>query len=89
MSLLTVCQRKKNLAKHNCLKTKSGGFRDIFLGKISGPMTEVAVPLTRNILALLPTMASAYASNGAIERKLRWQGVVWEGNRITLITWHY
>ena len=60
---------EKNLAKHNCLKTKSVGFRGIFLDKISGPMMKVAVPLTRNILAPLVTMASAYASNGAIERK--------------------
>ena len=64
--------KEKNLAKHNCLKTKSVRFRGIFLGKISGPMMKVAVPLTRNILAPLATMASAYASNGAIERKLRW-----------------
>ena len=51
------------------------------LGQFAGLLMKVAVPLAKNVLALLAIMASAFAIDGTIQRKMRGKGVV----RITLV----
>ena len=65
--------------------TQSGGFLDVFLGKLAGPPMKVAVRLAKDVLVPLPTLASATAIDGAIQRKMCERGVEKAGKRITLI----
>ena len=46
---------------------------------------KVAVPMAKNVLAPLATMASAFAIDGATQRKMRGQGVRRAGKGITLV----
>ena len=46
---------------------------------------KIAVPLAENVLTPLVTMASASATNGAIQRKIRGRGVVKARKGINLI----
>ena len=46
---------------------------------------KIAAPLAKNILAPLATIASAYAIDESIQRKLRGGGVVRAGKGITLV----
>ena len=51
------------------LPVQSGGFFGALLGTFAGPLMKVAVPLTKNVLVPLGTMASASAIDGAIQSK--------------------
>ena len=64
--------RKAQLSK----TIRSEGFLCALLGKFAGPLMKVAVLLAKNVLASLPTMASASATDGAIQRKMRGKGVL-------------
>ena len=46
---------------------------------------KLVIHLAKNVLASLATMTSASAIDGAIQRKMRGQGVVRVGKRITSI----
>ena len=63
---------------------RSKEFLGALLDKLIGPLMKVAVLLAKNVLALLTTMASASVIDGAIQRKMRAQGVVKTGKGITL-----
>ena len=72
-------------SKAQLLKTiQSGGFLGEFLGKTAFPLMKVAVPLPKNVLALLAAMASTSAIDGTIQATSR-AGVVRAGKRITLV----
>ena len=57
---------------------QSGGFLGSLLSKLAGPLMKVAVPLAKNILALLGITAAASAIDRAIQKKI-------SGSRTTLI----
>ena len=59
-----------------------GRFLGILLGKLAGPLVKVVVPLAKNALVPLATMASASTIEGAIQRKMHGRGVVGAGKRI-------
>ena len=59
-----------------------GRFLGILLGKLAGPLVKVVVPLAKNALVPLATMASASTIEGAIQRKMDERGVVGAGKRI-------
>ena len=61
-----------------------GGFLGDLLGKLAGPLMKVAVPLAKNVLTPLATMASVSAIDGAIQRKMLGRDVVRAGKVITL-----
>ena len=46
------------------------------LGKLAGPLMKVAVPLAKNVLAPLATVASASVIAGAFQRKLHERGMI-------------
>ena len=46
---------------------------------------KVDVPLAKNVLALLATIASTFAIDDAIQRKMRGRGAVKAGKRINLV----
>ena len=48
---------------------QSGGFLGSLLSKIAGPLMKVAVPLARNILALLGITAAASTVDAGIQKK--------------------
>ena len=48
---------------------QSGGFLGVLLGKLAGPLMRVGVPLAKNVLAPLATMASASIVDGTIKEK--------------------
>ena len=60
---------------------QSERFLCALFGQFAGLLMKVAVPLAKNVLALLAIMASASAIDGTIQRKMRGKGVV----RITLV----
>ena len=64
----------------------SGGFLGDLLGKVAVLLMKFGVPLTKNVLAPLATMASAPAIDDAIQSKMRGSGarVVRAGKGITL-----
>ena len=47
-----------------------------FLGKLAGALIKVAVPLVKNVLAPIATMALAVAIDGAIQGKMYGQGAI-------------
>ena len=49
---------------------QSGGFLSSFLSKIAGPLMKVAVPLAKNILALLEITAAVSAIDVVIQKKI-------------------
>ena len=49
--------------------TQSGGFLASLLGKLAGPLTKVAVPYAKNILALLGITAAAQQLMQQFKRK--------------------
>ena len=67
--LLKICYgikvSKIQLSKIN----QSGRFLADLLGKFVVPLMKIAVPLTKNVLALLGTIALASAIYGAIQKK--------------------
>ena len=52
---------------------QSGGFLES-LSKLAGPLMEVAVPLEKNILALLGITAAASAIHAGIQKKIHGSG---------------
>ena len=53
---------------------QSGGFLESLLSKLAGPLMEVAVPLEKNILALLGITAAASAIHAGIQKKIHGSG---------------
>ena len=53
---------------------QSGGFLGSLLSKLAGPLMKVAVPLTKNILALLGITAAASAIDAGIKKKKKIHG---------------
>ena len=49
------------------------------LGKFAGPLMEVAVPLTKNVLVPLATMTSAFTIDGTYQGKFHGQEVMCVG----------
>ena len=49
---------------------QSGGFLGSLLSKLAGPLMKVAVPLAKNILALLEIIAAATAIDVIIQKKI-------------------
>ena len=49
---------------------QSAGFLSSFLSKIAGPLMKVAVPLAKNILALLEITAAVSAIDVVIQKKI-------------------
>ena len=64
---------------------QSVGFLGALLGKFAGPLMKVAVPLAKNVLAPLATMASASQIDRAIQRKMSGRRAVRSGKGITLV----
>ena len=56
---------KAQLSKIN----QSSGFLGALLGKFAGPLMKNTVPLSKNVLAPLATMASATVIDRPIQRK--------------------
>ena len=87
-SLLTnrqVASIRKAFAKNTSIDIKlskpqlskmiqSGGFLGSLLGKLTGPLMEVAMPLAKNVLAPLGVSAAISAIDGSIKKKC----LVWE-----------
>ena len=59
---------------------QSGGFLGNLLGKLAGPLMKVAMPLAKNVLALLGLSAAMSAIGGSIKKKMLGSGTT------TLIT---
>ena len=57
---------------------QSGGFLEKLLSKLAGPLMEVAMPLVKNVLALLGLPAAMCAIDGSIPKKIH-------GSRVKLI----
>ena len=55
-------------------KNQSAGFLGSLLSKLAGPLTKVAVPLAKNILALLGITSTASAINAWIQKKIHGSG---------------
>ena len=55
---------------------RSGGFLGSLLSKIVGPLTKVAVPLGKNILAPLGITAAASANDAGIQKKMHGSGTM-------------
>ena len=57
---------------------QSGGFLGKLLSKLAGPLMKVAMPLAKNVLALLGLTAAMSAFDGSIQKKMR-------GERVKLV----
>ena len=63
------------ISKPQILKIiQSGGFLGSLLSKLAGPLMKVAVPLAKNILALLAITAPVSAIDAAIQKKIHGSG---------------
>ena len=54
---------------------QSGGFLGKLLSKLAGPLMKVAIPLAKNVLALLGLTAAMSAIDGSIQKKIHGSGV--------------
>ena len=54
---------------------QSGGFLGKLLSKLAGPLTKVAIPLAKNVLAPLGLTAALSAIDGSIQKKIHGSGV--------------
>ena len=54
---------------------QSGGFLGKLLSKLAGPLMKVAMPLAKNVLALLGVTAAMSAIDGVIQKKMRGDGI--------------
>ena len=54
---------------------QSGGFLGKLLSKLAGPLTKVAMPLAKNVLAPLGLTAAMSAIDGGIQKKIHGSGV--------------
>ena len=64
---------------------QSGGFIGALLGKLSGPLMEIAIPFTKYVLEPLATMALASEIDSAIQREMHGRGVLRATKEITLV----
>ena len=55
-------------------KIQSGGFLGNLLGKLAGPLMKVAMPLAKNVLALLGISAAMSTIDGSIKKKMLGSG---------------
>ena len=62
----------------------SGGFLGKLLSKLAGPLTKVALPLAKNVLAPLGLTAAMSAIDGSIQKKIHGSGVT-KGAGVKLI----
>ena len=53
---------------------QSGGFLRNLLSKLAGPLTKVAMPLAKNVLAPLRLTAAMSAIDGSIKKKMLGSG---------------
>ena len=53
---------------------QSGGFLGLLLSKLASPLMKVAIPLAKNILALLEITAAASAIDAGIQKKINGSG---------------
>ena len=53
----------------------SGGFLGKLLSKLAGPLMKAALPLTKNVLALLGLTAAMSAIDGSIQKKIHGSGI--------------
>ena len=53
---------------------QSGGFLGKLLSKLAGPLTKVALPLAKNVLAPLGLTAAMSATDGSIQKKIHGSG---------------
>ena len=85
--LLLIERQKAKLRNNNNMSTdikiskaqitkiiQSGGFLGSLLRKLAGPLTKVAVPLAKNILAPLGVTAAASAIDAGIQKKIHGSG---------------
>ena len=73
------------VSKEQLLKTiQSGEFLGELLVKTAGPLMKFAVPLPKNVFALLVAMASTSAIDGTTQATSR-AGVVRAGKGVTLV----
>ena len=81
-----VANIRKAFANHSSIDIKlsktqlskmiqSEGFLGNLLGKLAGPLVEVAVPLAKNVLAPLGISAAMSAIDGSIKQKMLGSGV--------------
>ena len=56
---------------------QSSGFLGSLLSKLAGPLVKVAIPLAKNVLALLVITAAASANDAGITKKNTW---FWNNN---------
>ena len=63
---------------------QSGGFLGKLLSKLAGPLMKVAMPLAKNVLALLGLTAAMSANDGSIQKKIHGSGAT-KGARVKLI----
>ena len=67
MLLTTICQLIYKLSRAQISKiNQSGGFLGQLLSKLAGPLTKVAIPLSKNLLAPLGITAAASAIDAGI-----------------------
>ena len=64
---------------------QSGGFLGHLLGKLAGPLMNVAMPLAKNVLAPLGLTAAMSAIDGSIKKKMLGSGVTKGTGTATLI----
>ena len=80
-----VANIRKAFANHSSINIKlsktqlskmiqSGGFLGNLLGKLTGPLMKVAMPLAKNVLAPLGLSAAMSAIDGSIKRKMLGSG---------------
>ena len=81
-----VANIRKAFANHSSIDIKlsktqlskmmqSGGFLGNLLGKLAGPLTKVAMPLAKNVLAPLGISAAMSAIDGSIKKKMLRSGM--------------
>ena len=63
---------------------QSGGFLGKLLCKLAGPLTKVALPLAKNVLAPLGLTAAMSAIDGSIQKKIHGSGAT-KGAGVKLI----
>ena len=75
MHLMTICQLIWNFLELIFLKKiQSGGFLGSLLSKLAGRLMKIAIPLAKNVLALLGITAAALAIDAGIQKKIHGSG---------------
>ena len=73
--LLTTRQNTKLRNAQIKKLMQSGGFLGKLLSKLAGPLTKVAMPLAKNVLAPLGLTAAMSAIDGSIQKKIHGSGI--------------